>query len=152
MPEAEVTPPGPAVSHPATFDAHSVATLVKAAEVITALTGEEDLAPPGTIIVSRGNLTIMPETVIDTPIATLLSWADRLDGDPEWHAAMITSTPVKSAYVTASGTIDGLTVRITASTIRVSDRFAELLSRHTEQPVPRSEVIALAATEDVLGR
>jgi hypothetical protein len=137
------------VSPPVTTTAR---TLTAAEQIICDLTSDDHASQPGTVIVSAGHITILPEHP-EVPIHALLTWADHLDGDVEWDAAVLTQG-TRAAFITAKGTIDGITTRVSASTIRVTDEFiATVKSAPPDKPAPitKHDVVELASVEDILG-
>lgn len=137
------------VAHPVTTTAE---TLTAAEEIIRVLTRQNHIADPGTVIISAGHITILPEDR-EVPIHALLTWSEHMDGTAEWNAAVITQNP-RAAFLTAKGTIDGIPVHVSGSTIRVTDDFMQTVSASpldTPTPVTKMEVMELASTEDVLG-
>lgn len=129
----------------------SARTLSDAADLVAALTDDGHLRPPGTIVVSDGHVTIMPESTSSTPVTSLLAWADHMDTDPVFEAAAITGMSFRSLHITATGEIDGMTVAISASTVRVSDEIARKIEPGSINRLSKLDVIELACGEDVLG-
>lgn len=140
----------------ATPVAHAVTTtaetLTAAEKIINALTSGNQIAQPGTVIVSAGHITILPEHS-EVPIHAMLTWADHMDGDVRWDAAVITQNP-QAAFLTAKGTIDGVTAVVSGSTIRVTPEFADKVRAgplDRPAPITKMDVLELASSEDVLG-
>lgn len=137
------------VSHPVTTTAE---TLTAAEKIINALTSGNHIAQPGTVIVSAGHITILPEHR-EVPIHALLTWSEHMDGDVQWNAAVITQNPT-AAFLTAEGAIDGVPVAVSGSTIRVTHEFLDKVrAGPLDHPraITKKDVLELASGEDVLG-
>lgn len=137
------------VAHPVTTTAE---TLTAAEKIIRELTSENHIAQPGTVIISANHITILPEHR-EVPVHALLTWSEHMDGDAEWDAAVLTQG-TRAAFITAKGTIDRIPVRVSASTVRVTDEFvATVKSGPLDKPAPitKTDVLDLASAEDVLG-
>jgi len=137
------------VAHPVTTTAE---TLTAAAEIINALTSRDHIAQPATVIVSTGRITILPEDR-EVPIHAMLTWSEHLDGEAQWDAAVITQNPT-AAFLTANGTIDGIEVVVSGSTVRVTPEFVDKVRAGPldhPTPITKMDVLELASGEDVLG-
>lgn len=146
--------PGPEATRPDDLSplTGSARTLSDAADLVAALTEDGHLRPPGTIVVSDGHVTIMPESTSSTPITSLLAWTDHMEDNPTFEAAAIGGVSFRSLHITASGTIDGLSVAISASTVRVPDTVARKVDpAAVGVSLSKLDVIELACSEDVLG-
>lgn len=136
------------VAHPVTTTAE---TLTAAEKIINALTSRDQITEPGTVIISAGRITILPEHR-EVPIHAMLTWADHMDADAQWDAAVITQAP-RAAFLTARGTIDGVPVIVSGDTIRVTPTFAEKVTAGPighPTSITKTDVLELASTEDVL--
>lgn len=137
------------VAHPVTTTSE---TLTAAEKIINALTSGGHIAQPGSVIVSAGHITILPEHR-EVPIHALLTWAEHMDGDVQWDAAVITQSP-RAAFLAAKGTIDNVPVVVSGSTIRVTPEFADKVRAGPHDkptPITKMDVLELASGEDVLG-
>lgn len=130
----------------------SESVLAQTARIIDELTAGGHLPMPGTTIIGRDSVTILPD-FIAAPVTAVLIWAMHMDGPVEYMATgmFYDSNDFASTGVEASGHIDGLKVTV-ASTKRGRWNNPKIMdSRPMERiVVTEMELRELASNEDVL--
>lgn len=128
-----------------------VKTLKAISTAVETLTTDGHLPEPGTVVVSPGGATIMPE-LPGAPISGLLVWALHLDGGVEYTAEILfRRAPEAVTAVTARGKLDGIEVDIVATTYKPMLKLLEYADL-TKVVVTEMELRELASGEEVLGR
>lgn len=126
-------------------------TLKAVSAAIETLTTDGHLPEPGTVVVSPGGATIMPE-LPGAPISGLLVWALHLDGGVEYTAeTLFRRAPEAVTAVKARGKIDGIDIDIVATTYRPMMKLRDYADL-TKVSVTEMELRELASDEEVLGR
>lgn len=129
--------------------------MIKTLKAITAavetLTEDGHLPEPGSVVVTGTGAMLFPE-LPGAPISGLLVWALHLEGTVKYQAECVfRNGSAVVTGVTASGTLDGIDVNISATTYRPMAKLADQLER-VKIDVTEMDLRELAAPEEVLGQ